>query len=109
MGLGLYQGGSGIAATKFLLAQGAKITVTDLKTKAQLKDQIKRLGQSAKKIKFVLGRHRAGDFKNADLIVKNPGVPRTSPYLKIAKSAGVSIVTDISLFFQLCAPKELSA
>jgi len=101
MGLGLYEEGSGIAATKFLLSQGAKVTVTDLKTKEQLQDQIKRLGVAAKKIKFVLGRHRQEDFKDADLIVKNPGVPRTSKYLKIAKASKIPIYTDISLFFEL--------
>ena len=58
MGLGLYEDGSGISATKFLLSQKAKVTVTDLKSKEQLQEQIKRLGSDAKKIKFVLGEHR---------------------------------------------------
>ena len=40
MGLGLYEDGSGISAVKFLLQEGSRITVTDLKTKEQLKDQI---------------------------------------------------------------------
>ncbi|MBI5766092.1 UDP-N-acetylmuramoyl-L-alanine--D-glutamate ligase, partial [Candidatus Falkowbacteria bacterium] len=107
MGLGLYGEGSGISATKFLIKRGAKVLVTDLKTKEQLKDQIKRLGVSAKKIEFVLGEHREKDFKNADLIVRNPGVPRNSPYLKMARENNIPIENDISLFFQLVDRKRI--
>jgi len=106
MGLGLYENGSGIAATRFLVAAGAKVTVTDLKTAAQLAPQIKRLGALRRKIKLVLGEHREADFKNADLILKNPGVPSTSKFLAIARENGVPIETDISLFFQLIARKR---
>lgn len=107
MGLGLYEDGSGISAVRFLLSQGAKVTVTDLKTKEQLADQIKRLGKSVKKITFVLGEHREEDFKNADLIVKNPGVPSSSKYLKIARDKNIPIETDISIFFQLVDRKRI--
>lgn len=107
MGLGLYKDGSGISATRFLLDQGAKITVTDLKTADQLAPQIKRLGKYANKINFILGRHRQSDFKNIDLVVKNPGVPNTSNYLAIALKNGIPIETDISLFFQLVDRKRI--
>lgn len=107
MGLGLNEEGSGISAVKFLLQAGAQVTVTDLKTKTQLASQIKRLGNSAKKIKFVLGCHRESDFLSADLVLKNPGVPRTSAFLKLASDLGVPIYTDISLFFQLFGTKKI--
>lgn len=107
MGLGLYEDGSGISAVRFLLSQGAKIVVTDLKTKEQLADQIARLGKLANQIKFVLGKHQESDFTSADLIVKNPGVPSTSKYLKIAKDHNIPIETDISIFFQLVDRKRI--
>lgn len=107
MGLGLYKEGSGISATRFLLSKGAKVVVTDLKTKEDLKLQIKRLGKLASKIEFVLGHHREKDFKNADMIVKNPGVPRTSKYLQIARKNKIPIETDISLFFKLVNRKQI--
>jgi UDP-N-acetylmuramoylalanine--D-glutamate ligase len=100
MGLGLYQEGSGISATKFLLSAGAKVTVTDLKTEAQLAEQLKRLGKLKTKINFVLGKHREQDFKNVDLIIKNPGVPASSRFLKIAEKNKIPVYTDISLFFE---------
>ncbi|MEK7167730.1 MAG: UDP-N-acetylmuramoyl-L-alanine--D-glutamate ligase, partial [Patescibacteria group bacterium] len=86
-------------------AQGARVTVTDLKTKEQLKPQLDRLGKQ--KINFVLGKHREQDFKNADLIVKNPGVPKTSKYLEIARKKKIPIETDISLFFQMTDRKRI--
>lgn len=103
MGLGLHGGGKGVV--KFLAEQGAKILVTDLKTKKELKESIKELKDY--KINYVLGKHRVGDFKNADLIIKNPGVPKNSKYLKIARKNKIPIETDVGLFFELCPSKKI--
>jgi UDP-N-acetylmuramoylalanine--D-glutamate ligase len=110
MGLGLHGGGAGVA--KFFCEQGADVLVTDLKTKEQLEKSLEKLkpftfrGRKVKgkklPIKFVLGEHRNQDFINADLIIKNPAVPRESPYLKIARDNKVPIKTDIDIFFGLC-------
>src|SRR5882724_9316190 len=96
MGLGLNQGGLGIS--KWLLAQGARLTITDLKDRHALAPPIeelerlkKTLGKKAHAIRYVLGEHRAEDFRNADLIIQNPGVPRDSKWLKVAQRAGVTI------------------
>lgn len=107
MGLGQYESGSGISATKFLVGAGAKVLVTDLQSEEKLKDQIKRLGGLTRKIEFVLGRHRMGDFKNIDLVVRNPGVPKSSKYLKEAKKNNIPIVNDISIFFDLVDRKRV--
>jgi len=102
MGLGLL--GGGIGAAKFFCKQGADVLVTDLKTRKQLKKSINSINQAYKdnNIRFVLGRHRKKDFINADLIIRNPGVPRESEYLKIAKHNNIPIKTDIDIFFDLC-------
>lgn len=97
MGLGLHGGGVGVA--KFFCLHGANVLVTDLKTEEQLKESIDKLKKF--RIEFVLGRHREEDFVNADLILKNPDVPNSSPYLEIAKKHKVKIETDVSLFFEL--------
>jgi len=107
MGLGLYKEGSGISATRFLVSAGAKVTVTDLKTGIDLKDQINRLGKLAKKVNFVLGKHRESDFKNVDMIIKNPAIPRYSKYLEIARQNNIPIETDISLFFKLTNSQQI--
>lgn len=113
MGLGTL--GGGIASAKWFLSHGAKVTVTDLRTERELKSSIGEFHLSKKKVvgkgvmtrhntrgktvRFVLGRHRAEDFKENDIIVVNPAVPRESPYLAIAKKAGKTIVNDAKIFF----------
>lgn len=98
MGLGLHGGGVGVA--KFFAKQGTKLLVTDLKTKSELKESIQKL--KGLPIKFVLGKHRKENFINTDLIIKNPGVPADSSYLKIAKKHNIPIKTDVGIFFDLC-------
>lgn len=100
MGLGLL--GGGIATTKWFVKHGAKVTVTDLKTKKELAVSIKSLGATAKKIKFVLGRHREKDFRENKIIVVNPAVPRESKFLKIARKNGAQIENEASIFFRFC-------
>ena len=102
MGLGLYPKGSGISAVKFLLARNAKVLVTDLRTSKELAEQINRIKKfkNSRNIRYVLGHHRAQDFKWADLVVKNPGVPKDSKYLKIAKQRKVPVFNDLTLFLQ---------
>ncbi|MCX6721708.1 MAG: UDP-N-acetylmuramoyl-L-alanine--D-glutamate ligase [Candidatus Staskawiczbacteria bacterium] len=97
MGLGLHGGGVGVA--KFFCEQGAEVLVTDLKTEEKLEDSINKL--KGLKIKYTLGKHQEADFISADLIIKNPDVPSTSPYLEIAKKNNVPVETDVSLFFKL--------
>jgi len=97
MGLGLHGGGVGVA--QFFYKQGANVLVTDLKTEDQLKESLVKLKKI--KIEYALGQHREIDFKNSDLIIKNPDVLDSSPYLKIAKENNIPVETDINLFFKL--------
>lgn len=98
MGLGLHGGGAG--AVKFFAQQGAEILVTDLKTKEQLSESLKKIKGAGKTI-YSLGGHKEADFLWADLIIKNPDVPNSSPYLKIARENNKPIETDLTLFFKL--------
>lgn len=97
MGLGLHGGGLGV--TRWLLRQGARVTVTDLQRHDELKPTLDQLGDAA--VEFVLGEHRESDFANADLIVRNPGVPRESRYLEIAREHKVPIRMELGLFTEL--------
>ncbi len=98
MGLGVHQGGLGV--TRFLVGRGAEVTVTDLRPAEQLAEPLREL--AGLPVRFVLGEHREADFTAADLVVRNPGVPRESPYLAAARVAGVPIEMEMSLFFRLC-------
>ena len=98
MGLGLQ--GSGISAAKFFSNCGAKVTVTDIKTKERLRPALEQL-KKFKNIVFVLGQHRPEDFSRAHLIIKGPGVPNSSKYLEIAKKNKVPIESEAGIFFEL--------
>ncbi|MDR0387498.1 MAG: UDP-N-acetylmuramoyl-L-alanine--D-glutamate ligase, partial [Treponema sp.] len=71
------------------------VTVTDLRDEKVLASSLEKLGESGDLgIRYVLGRHDEEDFKKADMVIKNPGVPPDSPYLALSRR----IETDISLF-----------
>lgn len=99
MGLGSLGGGVGVV--NYLLKQKAKVLVTDLKSRKDLKDPIKKISRGSN-VRYVLGRHRTSDFTSSDLIIKNPAVPRDSKYILAAMRSGVVVESDASLFFQLC-------
>ena len=95
MGLGLH--GGGLETAKWLYKQGAKITVTDLKTRKELAAPFEKLNKF-NGIVYRLGGHRGSDFLTCDVVIKGPGVPVDSEYLKIAKKNKIPIITDIHIF-----------
>jgi UDP-N-acetylmuramoylalanine--D-glutamate ligase len=94
MGLGL--NGGGLASARFLAKAGALVTVTDMKDENTLAPSIEAL--KGLNIRYALGRHDQADFDNADIVIKNPAVPPSSPYLANVKH----METDISLFLRFC-------
>ncbi|MDE2887939.1 MAG: UDP-N-acetylmuramoyl-L-alanine--D-glutamate ligase [Gemmatimonadota bacterium] len=98
MGLGLF--GGGVGAVRFLCKEGARVTVTDLRPAEALRESLKALDTLP--VVYRLGGHEAADFRAADLIVANPGVPRSSPFLKDAGKRGIPVTTEICLFAERC-------
>ncbi len=100
VGLGTRRGGLGVA--RYLAAQGAIVTVTDQRPPAALAEPITEL--EAVPIRYVLGGHDERDFTpaGADMIVRNPAVPRRAPLLQLARSHGIPIEMEMSLFFRAC-------
>ena len=96
MGLGLH--GGGVSVVNWLLSKGAKVLITDLKSKEELKNSISKIHSQSGRVTFVLGQHRKQDFITTDFIVKNPGVNPNSKYLKLAKKVNIQIISDIGLF-----------
>ena len=99
MGLGLNGGGEAVA--RFLLKHGAYVLVTDMKTEEQLKPTLNSIAHddtlNKERLTYVLGGHRIQDFRDADCVIKNPGVKiQGNEFL----SAALAIETDISLFLQ---------
>ena len=102
MGLGLNDGGLG--AVKYAISKNVSdLIITDFKSAEVLKptiDKINLLSKNNTFIKYILGNQNIEDYTNIDVIIKNPGVPNDSPYIKTAKEAGVLVTSDVELFFE---------
>src|SRR3954447_1265415 len=95
---GLGKFGGQIAAAKWLVAQGAKVLVTDRAPAEKLAESVKEL--NGLPIEFRLGGHRVEDFTDADLIVTSPAIPPHNEFLDAARRFGVPITTEIRLFIE---------
>jgi UDP-N-acetylmuramoylalanine--D-glutamate ligase len=104
MGLGVHGGGLGVA--RWLLRQGAEITVTDTAQPAALAASVAALDEATQElgatVRYTLGEHREADFAETDILVANPAVRPSSPWLAVAREAGVAIETEMTLFFRAC-------
>ena len=98
MGLGVFGGGEG--AARFLGESGARLTVTDLRPAHRLQRALN--GLVGLPINYRLERHLPADFLEAELIVANPGVPRSSALLREAQQAGIPITSPMNIFLCLC-------
>jgi len=92
-------GGSGRAAARLLLREGANVTAVDEGDPAGLAAAAKALGVAA----------HAGDpaacLTAADLVVLSPGVPMAHPAVTAAKAKGVPVIAEVELAWRhLSAP-----
>ncbi|MBT4209801.1 MAG: UDP-N-acetylmuramoyl-L-alanine--D-glutamate ligase [Candidatus Komeilibacteria bacterium] len=101
MGLGLH--GGALSVVKWLLRHGALLTITDTQSKIQLKTSLEKISKlrGAKKIKYSLGGHDMVDFRDQDLIIQNPAVPKDSKFLKKARQKNILIINEAVMFFGL--------
>ena len=100
MGLGTRGGGVGVS--RWLIERGARVTVTDGQPGTALGESLAAL--AGLPIRYVLGGHREEDFRpaGADLVVRNPGVPRRAAMLGVARASGVPVEMEMSLFLRHC-------
>lgn len=101
MGLGLFGGGAG--AARFLASGGAKVTVTDLRGAADLRESVQALRDLP--IEFHLGGHREEDFASADWVLLNPAIAPDNPWIAKARS----LETEMNLFVKLCRARTIAA
>ncbi len=97
MGLGRF--GGGLGAVRFLTAHGARVTVTDLLTAEDLSEPLAKLADCPVDA-YHLGGHIEEDFVDTDLVVVNPAVPPSSPFLARARDECVPLTSEMSLFWQ---------
>lgn len=97
MGLGRFGGGAGV--TRFCLAQGATVLLTDQTSPDKLTAGLAMIEDlvSHPSLTLRLGEHRTDDFLAADLIVVNPAVKPDNPFVAAAIASGVAVTSEIRL------------
>lgn len=96
---------SGVSTAKALDKLGSKITVTDMKSEDELKEQL--AGLKDVNINYVLESNDV-DLDDIDLIVKSPGIPVDVPIVKEALEKGIEVVTDIELAYRVSNNKFIA-
>jgi UDP-N-acetylmuramoylalanine--D-glutamate ligase len=97
---GLGKFGGGIAVARWLVENGATVLVTDQAPADKLGDSVAKL--NGLPIEFRLGDQCVDDFARADLVVASPAISPSSPHLRAARDAGVTVTTEIRLFVERC-------
>lgn len=92
-------GREGTALARFLVRQGARVTVTDIKEESELKEALEDL--VGLPIRYLLGGHPEETLE-ADVVFVSPGVPREIPVLAEARRRGIELSSETRLFFSLC-------
>jgi UDP-N-acetylmuramoylalanine--D-glutamate ligase len=88
-------GKSGVASALFLKSRGARVTVSDSKPEAELRNEILLLLEHG--ITVETGGHGDRTFRGQDLIVVSPGVPYDAPQLVQARNLGEPVIGEIEL------------
>ncbi len=92
LGLGI----SGRAAVRYLLACGAKVSVSESRSLLQMKkEELDFLNDSG--VKLECGGHSPSLLYQADMILVSPGVPFDLPLLVQAKEKGVKVVGELAI------------
>ncbi len=99
-------GRSGAASACFLQDRGARVTVSDEKSEAQLQNEIAALLDRG--ISIETGRHGERTFRDQDLIVVSPGVPSGQPQLQLARTMGIPVIGEVELAFRFVQGKVVA-
>jgi UDP-N-acetylmuramoylalanine--D-glutamate ligase len=90
---------TGVATALFCAARGAAVTATDLRSEAEISEEINAELRAAA-VNLELGGHQEPTFLQQDLIIPSPGVPADAPPLQAARAKGVTIWSEIELAYR---------
>jgi UDP-N-acetylmuramoylalanine--D-glutamate ligase len=92
MGLGI----SGRAAVRYLLGCGARVSVSDARTRDRMKDEELEF-LSASGVSLECGGHSNSFLQQADMIMASPGIPLDLPVLKTVRECGIPVVGELAI------------
>ncbi len=104
VGLGRFGGGVGV--TRWLVSQGAIVTVTDLAGPEDLTESVAAIADLP--VTLHLGGHDENDLKAADWVIINPAVHKSSSafFLAVVR-CGIPWTTEMNLFCQRCQARVI--
>ncbi len=95
---------SGIACANLLESLGAKVFLSEIRQK----DEIKELKKLNKNIQTEFGEH-SKEILNSDLVIPSPGVPLNLPVLEETKKRNIPIFSELEIAYRLINPKQVIA
>ena len=92
-------GKSGFSATRYLLAHGFEVAVTDSRSEPPEWPRLKALGHElGRDIVVRRGGFDASLLEGAELLVVSPGIAPSGAFFEAARARGLEVVGDIELF-----------
>ncbi|HEY3059632.1 MAG TPA: Mur ligase family protein, partial [Chloroflexota bacterium] len=90
----------GLDLSRFLLAHGASVLVTDRKAAHELDEAVRQLPTDG--VTYRLGGHDLRDLESVDVVYASPGVPPEHELLQAAIQQGKKLSSLVELFCALC-------
>src|ERR1035437_5541447 len=104
--IGLGPHGEMVEDAKFMIKQGALLSIYDLRSESRLKSHLVFL-RSVGLANYVCGPIPADDLLDMDIVILSHEYPRDSTFLKGAKEKKIPIEYPETLFFRLAPPVTL--
>ncbi len=96
IGLGI----SNIPLIRYLVAEGARITVCDRQKPVELESRLAQI--AGLPVSYKLGEGYLDELADFDAIFLSPGVPKDLPELEALRERGVKFSSEMEVFFELC-------
>ena len=90
----------GMALARWLVNQGAQVTISDMKPADQLQVALESLREL--EVKYALGGHPLALLDDCDVLCLSGGVPIDLPIVLEAQRRGVPLTNDAQLFVERC-------
>lgn len=89
---------TGRECARFLVDQGASVTVSDLRPEAELKDEVNSL--AGLPIRYFFGAEERRWLEGIDCVIPSPGVAAENPLLSEAAASGIPVLSEIELAYR---------